>query len=650
MPDVPVPRVLSLIPSPRTSEPASVFAPVFRRVGRIEDHAYLGDRRRGALVDRDGAVDWLCLPRFDADAVFASVLGTAEHGLWRIAPDAGADEAATAPAADQRRYLGDSLVLESTWITRQGTVRLIDFMPVRDGGGEEPPRLLRIVEGVSGDVRMRSLLRARPGYGRTVPSLHASWRRASVDLGESRLWLEADAGISAGADGDLSSVFTIGAGESVTFALSWSDGHDTPPPGPSPEGLLQETLDYWADVAADTVHSGPHSHAVARSVSVLHALCHPSGAVVAAPTTSLPEELGGSRNWDYRYTWLRDSAFVVERLLACGHLDQARAWVGWLLTVMGRSPRGAEGLQIMYGIGGERDLTEYELGWLPGHEGSRPVRTGNAAATQLQLDVFGEVVSALFETQLRDPELGPVVAPLVRVLVEQVARLWEEPDEGIWEIRGQRRHFTHSKVMAWVALDRAVRLADAGHDVGPADQWRTLREQVHRQVCERGYDEDRNTLTQSYGSPELDASLLQMASYGFLPGDDKRLIGTVEAIQRELSLPGGYLLRYRTDTGRPSVDGLAGHEGAFLITLGWLLDALVRIGRTGEAAIYTQALLHAGNDVGLLAEKWDPAAGRQLGNFPQAFSHVAVLTACAALARAQGTRTEGAQSGTAFAV
>ncbi|GAA3388820.1 glycoside hydrolase family 15 protein [Streptomyces roseoviridis] len=608
------------IPSPRT--PAEDVRPV-PRVGRIEDLAYVSDLRSGALVDRDGSISWMCWPRFDSLAYFAALLGAEKHGLWRIGP-AGPSGQPSAPA-DRRRYTDGTLILESSWITPHGTAQLVDFMPVTDD--DDALRLVRIVRGVSGRVPMRSTLRARPGYGRPSqdpgrPQVHASGRLSLADQGDGHLWLDTQAPCRV--DGpDIVSEFTVAEGEEVTFVLSWQRGHDEPPPTPAPAGLLKATGDFWVAWAGRSTYSGPHGDAVERSLITLKALQHqPTGAFVAAATTSLPEEIGGSRQWDYRYCWPRDSALTVEALLACGYKEEVRAWVGWLKSVIGGRP---ETMQAIYRVDGGREMPETELDWLPGFEGSVPVRTGNGAAGQLQLDVYGEIVGALYTAQEHDPELAPVVAPLVIDLVVCLEQLWEQPDEGIWEVRGPRRHFVHSKVMGWVAVDRAVRLIESGRAQGPLEQWRELRDAIHRQVCERGYDEERNTFTQSYGSTELDASLLQIVTCGFLPPEDKRIVGTVEAVQRELSTQGGFLLRYRTDGQKPGVDGLAGDEGTFVICLAWLIAALAAIGRMDEAEIHLGVLLGIRSDLGLLAEEWDPYSGRQLGNSPQAFSHVGIV-------------------------
>lgn len=610
---------MSLIPSPRTSAP--VLQPV-RRAGRIEDHAFLGNMRTGALVDRDGTITWMGLPRFDSPAHFTSILGTQEHGLWLIGP-AGPDT--VAPAADRRTYLGHTLILESSWTTEDGTATVIDFMPTTG----EAAQLVRIVQGVAGRVVMHSLLRARTGYGRTPPDLVFDGPRVSAGLDQGRIWIDADVPLHADGD-DLLSQFTVSAGEQVAFTLSWQPDKspNSPPPVPEPAALLRQTAEFWTDWASRCTYTGSRREDVIRSLIVLKALTYePTGAMVAAPSVSLPEEIGGTRNWSYVYCWLRDSAFAAEALTEFGYRQEVQDWIGWLTTVIGGD---FDNLQIMYGVGGERDLTEEELPWLPGHAGSRPVRIGNGAAGQLQLDVFGEVVCALFAAQERFPDLAPAVAPLVSGFVRCVEKLWQEPDEGIWEIRGPRRHFVHSKVMAWAALDRAVRLITAGSMDGPLGRWAVLRDEIHREVCARGYDPQRNTFTQYYGSGELDASLLHALLSGFLPADDKRVMGTIEAVQRDLSIKGGYLLRYRTGGDEPGVDGLTGHEGTFLIGLGWLIIALRHIGRSAEAELLVSALLRARNDVGLLSEEWDPHAEQQLGNFPQAFSHIAALRALAA--------------------
>ena len=584
--------------------------------GRIEDYALIGDMQTAALVCRDGSVDWLCLPRFDSHAVFAGLLGTEEHGFWRVGP-AGPDDAEPAPA-DRRRYRGDSLILESEWDTPRGTVRVTDFMPPRDGA----PQLIRIVEGISGRVRMRSALRMRFSYGRIVPWVHKVGERTVAVAGPDSVWFDTDAETH-GEDLTTYSEFTVTPGDRITFTLSWQPSHKEPPALPDPEGSLEATAGFWRDWVEHCTYHGPYREAVVPSLITLKALTYaPTGGIVAAPTTSLPEEIGGVRNWDYRYTWLRDAAITLSSMLRTGYREEARAWRDWLLRAVAGDP---ENLQIMYGIAGERELGEAELDWLPGYENSGPVRVGNGAANQLQLDVYGEVTEALHLAHMTGLSRNDYAALLQIKLINYLEKNWDQPDEGIWEVRGPRRHFTHSKVMAWVAVDRTIKLIESGDADGPLERWRELRDEIHRDVCEKGYDKERNTFTQSYGSKELDASLLLIPQMGFLPPDDKRVIGTIEAIQRELSTEDGFVLRYPTAGEEAGVDGLEGDEGAFLACSFWLADDLAMIGRVDEARTLFEKLLSLRNDLGLLAEEWDPRLQRQVGNFPQAFSHVPLI-------------------------
>ncbi|MBB1245488.1 glycoside hydrolase family 15 protein [Streptomyces durbertensis] len=569
-----------------------------------------------ALICRDGTADWLCLPRFDSPAVFAGLLGTEEHGFWRLGPATDAD-AAPAPA-DRRTYRGDSLVLESEWDTPTGTVRVIDFMPPRDGA----PQLVRIVEGVSGRVSMRSALRMRFSYGWVVPWVHKVGERTAAVAGPDSVWLDTEAETH-GEDLTTYSDFTVGPGERVNFTISWQPSHKDEPPMPEPEAALEATEEFWREWVSHCTYHGPYREAVIRSLITLKALTYaPTGGIVAAPTTSLPEEIGGVRNWDYRFTWLRDAAITLSSLLRTGYRDEARAWREWLLRAVAGDP---ENLQIMYGIAGERELGEMELNWLPGYENSSPVRVGNGAAGQLQLDVYGEVTEALHLGHMTGLARNDYASQLQVRLIHYLEDHWDEPDEGIWEVRGPRRHFVHSKVMAWVAVDRTIKLIESGEVDGPLERWRELRETIHRDVCEHGYDAERNTFTQSYGSKELDASLLLIPQMGFLPPDDKRVIGTIEAIQRELSTEDGFILRYPTAGDQPGVDGLEGDEGAFLACSFWMADDLAMIGRVDEARQLFERLLALRNDLGLLAEEWDPKLKRQVGNFPQAFSHVPLI-------------------------
>ncbi|MER7794115.1 glycoside hydrolase family 15 protein [Streptomyces sp. NPDC097640] len=584
--------------------------------GRIEDYALIGDMQTAALVCRDGTVDWLCLPRFDSHAVFAGLLGTEEHGYWRLGPAQTAGS--TPPAADRRRYRGDSLVLESEWDTPRGTVRVIDFMPPRDGA----PQLVRIVEGVSGRVPMRSALRMRFSYGWVVPWVHKIDGRTVAVAGPDSVWLDTEVD-TYGKDLTTYSDFTVAPGDRIAFTISWQPSHKEPPALPDPEGALEATEVFWREWVEHCTYHGPYRDAVVRSLITLKALTYaPTGGIVAAPTTSLPEEIGGVRNWDYRYTWLRDAAITLSSLLRTGYREEARAWREWLLRAVAGDP---ENLQIMYGIAGERELGEAELPWLPGYEGSQPVRVGNGAAGQLQLDVYGEVTEALHLAHMTGLARNDYASVLQLKLIAYLEEHWDEPDEGIWEVRGPRRHFVHSKVMAWVAVDRTVKLIESGDVDGPLERWRELRDEIHRDVCEKGYDPERNTFTQSYGSRELDASLLLIPQMGFLPPDDKRVIGTIEAIQRELSTSDGFVLRYPTAGEDAGVDGLEGDEGAFLACSFWLADDLAMIGRVDEARKLFEKLLALRNDLGLLAEEWDPRLQRQVGNFPQAFSHVPLI-------------------------
>ncbi|MFJ9921351.1 glycoside hydrolase family 15 protein [Streptomyces rubiginosohelvolus] len=584
--------------------------------GRIEDYALIGDMQTAALVCRDGTADWLCLPRFDSHAVFAGLLGTEEHGFWRLGP---ARAEGTEPAsADRRRYRGDSLILESEWDTPRGTVRVTDFMPPRDGA----PQLIRIVEGVSGRVPMRSELRMRFSYGRVTPWVHKVDNRTVAVAGPDSVWLDTEAE-TYGQNLTTYSDFTVGPGDRVAFTISWQPSHHEPPALPEPENSLEATANFWREWVEQCTYHGPYREAVVRSLITLKALTYaPTGGIVAAPTTSLPEEIGGVRNWDYRYTWLRDAAITLSSLLRTGYREEARAWREWLLRAVAGDP---ENLQIMYGIAGERELGEAELDWLPGYENSTPVRVGNGAANQLQLDVYGEVTEALHLAHMTGLTRNDYAMGLQLKLIEYLEKHWEEPDEGIWEVRGPRRHFVHSKVMAWVAVDRTIKLVESGDVEGPLERWYELRDDIHRDVCERGYDKERNTFTQSYGSKELDASLLLIPQMGFLPPDDKRVIGTIEAIQRELSTEDGFILRYPTEGEDAGVDGLEGDEGAFLACSFWMADDLAMIGRVDEARQLFEKLLSLRNDLGLLAEEWDSNLQRQVGNFPQAFSHVPLI-------------------------
>ncbi|WP_406108484.1 glycoside hydrolase family 15 protein [Streptomyces sp. NBC_01003] len=587
-----------------------------KRLPRIEHYGLIGDMQTSAHVCDDGSIDWLCLPRFDSPASFAALLGTQKHGAWRIAPAAAHEEGAGATA--ERRYVGESLVLETVWTTSSGSAKVTDFMPPRDGA----PQVIRIVEGTAGQIAMASTLRARPGYGRVSPWIHELGGRMIAEGGGDALWLDTSTG-QVEKDGAIVSSFTVTAGESVAFVLSWGPSHGVAPEIPDPDAALAATLAFWEDWTSQCTYDGPHREAVVRSLITLKAMTYaPSGGIVAAPTTSLPEEVGGRRNWDYRYTWLRDASTTLGALLGSGYWQEAEAWRRWLLRAVAGDP---ENLQIMYGITGERDLQERELRWLPGYENSGPVRIGNGAVDQLQLDVYGYVIETLYLAHQSGVARCGDTAVLHQRLVEHLAERWQTPDEGIWEIRGERRHFVHSKVMAWAAIDRTILLVEAA--VLEADLFALieLREAIHQEVCTRGFDPVRNTFTQSYGSQEVDAALLLIPRVGFLPPDDPRVLGTVEAVRQQLSTPEGLVRRYPTAGDRIGLDGLNGDEGTFLLCSFWMVDALALTGRPDEAHALFDRLLALRTDLGLLAEEYDPATGRQLGNFPQAYSHIGVI-------------------------
>ncbi len=577
---------------------------------RIEDYALLGDLQTGALVATTGSIDWLCLPRFDSPACFAALLDTPDAGHWQIAPESGG-------TCTSRRYIDDTLVLETEWVTPEGTIRVIDLMPPRG----HAPDVVRIVEGVSGAVAVRSTLRLRFDYGRVVPWVrhHADQMIAVAGPDAVRLRTPVP---THGQGWATVSEFTVRAGERIPFVLTWHHSHERTPAVVDPEVALRETLDFWTRWSqSGTPVTGPYRGAIVRSLLTLKALTYqPTGGIVAALTTSLPEQIGGPRNWDYRYCWLRDSTYTLQALVSAGFLTEARAWREWLLRAVAGDP--AE-LQIMYGLDGTRRLPEAELPWLAGYEGSRPVRTGNAASDQLQLDVWGETLDGL--CLARDSGLGARedAWDVQTALMEHLEGAWDQPDNGLWEVRGARRHFTHSKVMAWVAADRMSRAVRTHpHLDGPAARWEALRDTIHADVIAHGYDQDRGTFTQSYGSTALDASLLLIPRVGFLPATDPRVRGTIAAIQRDLTQD-GFVKRYQTTE---SDDGLPGGEGLFLACSFWMVDALHLAGRQREATELFERLLELRNDVGLLSEEWDPVAGRQLGNTPQAFSHFPLVT------------------------
>ncbi len=572
-------------------------------MARIEDYALVGDRHSAALVSRAGSIDWLCLPRFDSPACFAALLDTERAGHWLVAP-AGAD------SCTSRRYLPETLVLETTWQLDDGEVRVLDLMAPRGTGAH----VVRIVEGVRGAVRMRSELRLRFDDGHVVPWVrHAGFSMSAV-AGPDSAYLAAGVPLR-GQDWATVSDFTVRPGDRVPFVLTWAPSHLPQPEAVDPEAALADTSDYWQRWSRRSRVHGPYREPVQRSLITLKALTYaPTGGIVAAPTTSLPEQIGGSRNWDYRFCWLRDATLTLQSLLAAGYTKEASAWREWLLRAVAGDPAD---LQIMYGIDGRRRLPETELDWLTGYEGSKPVRTGNAAAGQLQLDVWGEVLDGLSLTR-KASLAGPDDSWDLQVaLLEHLEGAWQQPDNGLWEMRGPRQHFTHSKIMAWVAADRMVDGVRSSGLPGPVDRWAALRDEIHAEVLNRGFDASRNTFVQAYGGTALDASLLLIPKVGFLPGDDPRVAGTIAAVENELT-EDGFVVRYRTDV---SDDGLPAGEGVFLACSFWLVDALVGAGRDEAATALFERLLGLRNDVGLLSEEWDPKTGRHLGNTPQAFSH-----------------------------
>jgi GH15 family glucan-1,4-alpha-glucosidase len=584
----------------------------------LEDYAIIGDCETAALVSRGGSIDWLCWPRFDSAACFAALLGAPEHGRWLI-------ESAAPEARVSRAYRGRTLILETQIETAGGSVTVIDFMPPRGVNSD----IVRLVRGDRGAVRMRTELVLRFDYGHTIPwvtRLDNGMIRAIA--GPDMVTLDTPIRL-VGKGLTTTGEFEVAAGATVAFVLTHGYSHLALPERIDPLASLEKTEAFWTDWTARCETGGDWSDAIVRSLITLKALTYaPTGGIVAAPTTSLPEDLGGARNWDYRFCWLRDATLTLLALMNAGYYDEAGAWRDWLLRAAAGAPSQ---LQIMYGLAGERRLIEYEVPWLPGYEDSRPVRIGNAAHSQLQLDVFGEVMDALHQAYRGGLDWREADWAFQRAMLEHLASIWQQRDEGIWEIRGQPQHFTYSKVMAWVAFDRGIRAAeDLGLD-GPLDRWRTIRSAIHEEVCTQGFDRDLGSFVQSYGSKELDASLLLLPSVGFLPPSDPRIIGTVEAVERQLFVD-GFLLRYNTATVD---DGVPGHEGAFLACSFWLADAYVLMERVDDARRLFERLLALRNDVGLLAEEYDTRARRLVGNFPQAFSHVALVNTAHNLAHAK---------------
>jgi GH15 family glucan-1,4-alpha-glucosidase len=593
---------------------------------RIEDYAMIGDCRTAALVGRDGSIDWLCVPRFDSGACFAALLGSPENGRWKLAP---AEKVEVRKV--ERRYRPGSMVLETDFTTGSGAVRITDAMAI----DSPTPTVARVVEGLRGEVPMRSELVIRFDYGWIVPWVTHHDRGISAIAGPDKLrlrsWVEHH-GEGYASVGD----FTVREGQKALFTLAWHPSTEKAPPGLDAEGVVHDADEYWrawSGLCKDEQTCG--DEAVRRSLLTLKALTYgPTGGIVAAPTMSIPEKIGGVRNWDYRFCWLRDATFTLLSLLNAGYLDEACAWREWLLRAVAGRP---ENLQIMYGIAGERRLTEFELDWLSGYEGSKPVHVGNAASGQFQLDVYGEVADAMYQAHRHGLTELDDAWRMSQVILRYLEGAWKEPDEGIWEVRGARRHFTHSKVMAWVAFDRGVKAIEQfGYNGGSLEAWTSIRDAIHREVCEKGFDPQLNAFVQSYGSSCLDASLLMIPLVGFLPADDPRMIGTVAAIEERL-MHDKFVQRYDS---KGDVDGLPAGEGAFLPCTFWLADNLALQGRRDEAREVYERLLDIRNDVGLLAEEYDPVARRQLGNFPQAFSHISQVNTARNLAQEQGGPSE----------
>ena len=579
----------------------------------IEQYALIGDTQTAGLVGDDGSIDWLCFPRFDGPACFAALLGDDGHGRWLIAP------AADRPRVT-RRYRPGTLILETEFETDDGAVRVVDFMSPR----RQEPDLVRIVEGLRGRVAMRTELVIRFDYGSGVPLVRRRGHGLHAVAGPEALSLQSDVDLR-GEDLRTRGEFSLAAGEEAAFLLRWHPSHEDEPAPRNPRALLAEAERWWTDWSGACRYDGDWYDDVVGSLVTLKGLTYaPTGGILAAPTTSLPEQLGGERNWDYRFCWLRDATFTLMALMEAGYVAEAGAWRDWLMRAVSGSPKD---IQAVYGPAGARRLPELSLDWLPGSEGAAPVRIGNAAAAQFQLDVYGEVMDVLHQAREAGVEPHPEAGRVQKALLDYLEGAWREPDEGIWEVRGPRRQFVHSKVMAWVAFDRAVAAVERHQLEGPADRWRVQRDTIREEVLREGYDAERNTFVQYYGGRELDGALLMLPLVGFLPPDDPRVAGTVEAVGRELC-EDGLVLRYRTD---PSIDGLPGREGAFLTCSFWLVDCLALVGRRDEAVALFDRLLGLRNDVGLLAEQYDSRAGRLVGNFPQAFSHVGLVNSASNL-------------------
>jgi len=579
-------------------------------VPAIEDYALLGDRRTAALVSRAGSVDWWCTPRFDSAACFAALLGGPEHGRFCIAPTGGT-------VRTSRRYRQGTMVLETDHATESGRVRVVDCLAL----GHAQPMLVRLVEGITGRVEMGVELVARFDYGSILPWVRRVDDRWTAVAGPDGLELASTIRLE-GRGTTSAAEFAVEAGDRVPFVLGWFAAHEPRHVVADAAALIEHTAQLWESWSARCEYKGEWTGPVMRSQLVLEALTfEPSGGIVAAPTTSLPEWPGASRNWDYRFCWVRDATLTLEALLIGGYKKEAMRWRQWLLRAAAGDP---ESLQTLYGVDGERRLTEMELDWLPGYERSSPVRTGNGAHEQLQLDTYGELLDVTWQATRAGSPPSEDAWSLARLLLGDLAERWREPDEGIWEVRGPRRHFTHSKVLSWVAFDRAVMMVERNGFEGPVEQWRAIRDEIHTTVVENGFNERRGAFTQCFGSDELDASVLMIPLVGFLPPDDPRVRSTIDVIHRELTRD-GFVLRY--DNTAANVDGVGGNEGVFLPCSFWMVEALARCGRRDEALELFERLLGLANDVGLLSEEYDPVARRMLGNFPQAFTHLALVAA-----------------------
>jgi GH15 family glucan-1,4-alpha-glucosidase len=574
---------------------------------RIEDYALIGDLHTAALVGRDGSMDWLCMPRFDSGACFSALLGEEDNGRWLVGPK-------EKPSKIVRRYRGDTLILETEFRLRSGIVGLIDFMPIRSNSAD----LVRIVEGVSGEVDMIMDLLIRFDYGSITPWFHKQDGASVAIAGPDRLTLRTKVDVIR-EDNRLRAAFRVRKGQKIAFNLTWSPSNEEPRAPINPMRALQATERWWKKWVKGCTIPGKWREKVTRSLITLKALTYrPTGGIVAAATTSLPERIGGVRNWDYRYCWLRDASFTLFALMSCGYVEEAREWLQWLLRATAGHPAES---QVLYGVAGERRLSEFEVGWLTGYENSRPVRIGNAANQQFQLDVFGEILDAIHKWWLIKRRIADFGWALIRSMMQFLEQAWRRPDEGIWEVRGPRRHFTHSKLMAWVAFDRAVDLAERSEWNGPVEQWRAVREEIQQEILDKAFDRKLNSFVQFYGSHLVDAAALRIPLVGFLPANDERVRGTLAAIEKNLVVD-GFVHRYRSSR---KIDGLPEGEGTFLMCTLWYADVLHMSGRKVEARKVFERVLSIGNDVGLLAEMYDPKMKRQVGNFPQAFSHVGIV-------------------------